>query len=61
MAEEKKCIETVGDLIMELMRFPFDMEVRDMSLDKIEKVYQRTWTDTNYPYNQPDKEIIVIE
>ena len=59
--EEKKYIETVGDLIMELMKYPFEMQVRDMEKDKIERVYQDVWTDTNYPYDQPDIDIVVIE
>lgn len=59
--EEKKYIETVGDLIMELMKYPFDMQVRDMGKNKIERIYQDVWTDTNYPYDQPDADIVVIE
>lgn len=51
---------TVKELINKLREFPEDMEVMDMSLTDIESVYETTWTHTNYPYDKPDKQVVII-
>lgn len=60
---------TVRELIEELKKYPQDMPVTvDMSImwppeavnNKLE-VSQRTWVDSNYPWNRPDFEYINIE
>ncbi len=60
---------TVGELIEELKKCPQDMPVTvDMNImwppeadyNKLE-VSQRTWVDSNYPWNRPDFEYINIE
>lgn len=60
---------TVGELIKELEKYPEDMPVTvDMNImyppeagyNKLE-VSQRTWVDSNYPWNRPDFEYINIE
>ena len=58
---------TVGELIAELKNYPQDMPVA-VSADimyppekyRIE-VQQRTWYDTNYPWNRPEFEYINLE
>lgn len=52
---------TVKELKEELSKYDNDMEVYDCSLLKIEKVYEKTWTHTNYPYDKPDKQILILE
>lgn len=51
---------TVEELIKELEKFPKDMEVMDTAYYDIESVYEGTWTDTNYPYNKPNKQVVII-
>lgn len=51
---------TVKELVAELSKFPDDMPVCDTCYDEIENVDERTWEDTNYPYNKPDKQILVL-
>lgn len=60
---------TVGELIEKLKQFPLDMPVAcdgniyyppDNGYYDIE-ISQRTWVDSNYPYNRPDFEYINIE
>lgn len=51
---------TVRELIKELDKFPKDMEVMDANYMEIESVYEETWTHTNYPYNKPDKQVVII-
>jgi len=60
---------TVGELIEKLKQFPLDMPVAcdgniyyppDSGYYDIE-VSQRTWVDSNYPWNRPDFEYINIE
>ena len=51
---------TVKQLIEELKQFPENMEVMDTSYYDIENVYEGTWEDTNYPYNKPDKKVVII-
>ena len=51
---------TVKELIDKLKQFPEDMEVMDYLYMDIEDVHERTWEDTNYPYDKPDKQVVVI-
>ena len=51
---------TVGELIGKLEKFPNEMEVMDAGYMEIENVYEGTWTDTNYPYNKPNKQVVII-
>lgn len=60
---------TVKELIEELEKYPQDMPVTvDMAImwppeadcNKLE-VSQRTWMDSNYPWDRPDFEYINIE
>ena len=58
---------TVGQLIEELKKYPHDMPVAvcgDIYYPpencKIE-VSQRTWYDTNYPWNRPEFEYVNFE
>lgn len=52
---------SVGELIAELEKYPKDMPVVDMNKDCLTKTYQSTWYHSNYPYNLPDTDVIVIE
>lgn len=51
---------TVKELIDKLKQFPEDMEVMDTMYYDIESVYENTWTHTNYPYDKPDKQVVII-
>ena len=51
---------TVKELIKQLSQFPDDMEVLDACYEEIEYVYESTWTHSNYPYNKPDKQGVLI-
>ena len=51
---------TVKELIDKLKQFPEDMEVMDYLYMDIEDVHERTWEDTNYPYDKPDKQVVII-
>lgn len=60
---------TVGELIEELKKCPQDMPVAvyrnimwppEADYNKLE-VSQRTWVDSNYPWNRPDFEYVNIE
>lgn len=50
----------VDDLKKELEQYDGNLQVYDGAGYEIEKVSQQTWEDTNYPYNKPDKKILVI-
>lgn len=50
----------VEDLIKELEKHDPKLEVYDCSGYEVEGVEERIWEDTNYPYNKPDKQILVI-
>lgn len=52
---------TVKKLIDKLKEFPEDLEVMGADYMDIEHVYERTWTHTNYPYNKPDKQVVIID
>lgn len=51
---------TVGELIKGLEKFPKDMEVMNANYSEIENVYEGTWVHTNYPYDKPDKQVVII-
>lgn len=51
---------TVKELIEKLQEFPEDMEVVDMIFEDIETVCEKTWQHTNYPYDKPDKQVVMI-
>lgn len=51
---------TVKELREILDKFPDNLEVYDSSLYKIEKIKQTTLIHSNYPYNKPDEEIVII-
>ena len=51
----------VGELIKELEKFPENMEVMDAGYMEIESVYEGTWIHTNYPYDKPDKQVVIID
>ena len=51
---------TVKEMIEKLKEFPEDMKVVDDLYMDIEDVYIDTWEDINYPYDEPDKQVVVI-
>lgn len=51
---------TVEELIRSLENFPKDMEVMDSGYMEIESVCEGTWIHTNYPYDKPDRQVVVI-
>ncbi len=51
----------VKELIDRLKQFPEDMEVMDANYMNIEHVYEQTWTHANFPYNKPDKQVVIID
>ena len=53
-------IMTVKELIGELQKYPEDMEVMCAGHVDIEEVFETTWQHTNYPYNKPDKQVVII-
>ena len=54
-------ILTVNDLINKLKEFPEDMPISiNMAGETIEDVAIQTWVHSNYPYNKPDKDYVVI-
>ena len=52
-------IMTVKELIDRLKNFPEDMEVVD-EYEEITDVYKGILMHNNYPYDKPDKEVVVI-
>lgn len=50
----------IKELIGELQKHPEDMEVMYSGYIDIEEVYETTWQHTNYPYNKPDKQVVII-
>ena len=50
----------VEELIAELSKFPGDMHVCDVCYIEIEGVAEKTWEHTNYPYDKPDKQVLVL-
>lgn len=51
---------TVKELVDRLREFPEDMEVMCSGHMDIEEVFETTWQHTNYPYNKPDKQVVII-
>lgn len=51
---------TVCELKEELNKYDDDMEVYDCTGYEVEGVTEKTWTHDNYPYDKPDKQIVVI-
>lgn len=51
---------TVRELKELLEQFDDDMEVMDYTYTEIESVEEDIWTHTNYPYNKPDKKVVII-
>ena len=54
-------VMTVKELISKLKEFPDDMEVMDTMYMDIENVYEGTWTHMNYPYDKPNKQVVIID
>lgn len=52
---------TVKELIEALQQFPDDMEVLSACYEEIENVYEGTWVHSNYPYNKPDKQVVLLD
>lgn len=48
-------------MIDKLKEFPSTMEVMDSCFDDIISIRQATWVHNNYPYNLPDREVVIIE
>ena len=51
----------VKELIEKLQQFDENLRVVDDYYLEIEKVEERTWVDSNYPYDRPDEQVVVIE
>lgn len=52
---------TVKELIERLKEFPEDMEVMNDMYLEIYNVRRGVWVHSNYPYDKPDREVIIIE
>lgn len=51
---------TIKELKEKLEEFDENLEVYDSGYEPVEKIYLGIWTHDNYPYNKPDKEILII-
>ena len=51
---------TVKELINKLKEFPEDMMVVDSAYNDLDNIYKRIWIHSNYPYNKPDEEVLMI-
>ena len=51
---------TVKELIDKLKEFPEDMRVVDSTYSDLDNVCKEIWIHTNYPYNKPDEEVVMI-
>lgn len=51
---------TVKEVIEELQKFPQDMEVCDAFFEDVETVIEATYIHTNFPYDKPDKQVVII-
>lgn len=51
----------VKEIIEALSKFDPEREVYDYSYDTIDRVYEKLWVDTNYPYDKPDEMRLIIE
>ena len=50
----------VKELIEALQRFDPNLKVLDDYMCEITLVKEITWVDSNYPYNRPDEQVVVI-
>ena len=50
----------VKKLMENLKKYDEDLEVYDGCGLEIEEVFERILEDTNYPYNRPDKQVLII-
>ena len=50
----------VKDLIEALQRFDPNLKVVDDYMYEITEIKETTWVDSNYPYNRPDEQVVVI-
>lgn len=51
---------TVAELINKLKEFPQDMKVQTDGFIDIDDVEIHTWEHTNYPYNLPNEDRVII-
>jgi len=51
----------VKELINKLKEFPQDMKVQMDGFIDIDDVRIHIWVDSNYPYNEPDEDRVIIE
>lgn len=51
---------TNEELIKLLEQFDKKLEIYDTGYSPIEGVKPLTWVDGNYPYDKPDKDILII-
>lgn len=51
----------VKELIEKLKEFPEDMEVMNDMYMEIDNVRYGVWVHSNYPYNKPDRQVVIIE
>lgn len=51
----------VKDLIERLKEFDENLRVLDSYYLDIDVVEERTWVDSNYPYDKPDEQVVIIE
>ena len=52
---------TVSELIEKLKEFDQDLRVVDDCMLDIEDVVETTWVDSNYPYDKPDEQVVMIK
>ena len=52
---------TVQELIDKLQTFDPNLRVVDDYMLNIETVIQCVWVDSNYPYDRPDEDVVVIQ
>ena len=51
----------VKELINKLKEFPQDMKVQTDGFIDIDDIRIHTWVHSNYPYNEPDEDRVIIE
>ena len=51
---------TNEELIKLLEQFDKKLEIYDTGYSPIEGVKPSTWVDGNYPYDKPDKDVLII-
>lgn len=52
---------TVEQLINELKKYDLDLNVVDCTLNDITEVHEYTIEHNNYPYDKPDKLVLMLE